>query len=118
MHVFDIKPSNKGPIAFEIASSLGRRRAVRIVAGIFGVRVLRRPRLFTRVREEVFCEFVLNEHLFNIWEPFGRNGRYWIGPSNGKRSSALLQVRQAFIDHDASASRGFTHWMRLRKGTP
>jgi hypothetical protein len=117
MRVYDINPSNKGLVAFEINASLGRRRATRVVSGIPGVRILRRPRLFARLREEVFCEFELKHHRFNIWQPLGNSSRYWIGASNGTSTSVLLQVRQAFIDYQFRGFHGFARWTRQGKGT-
>jgi hypothetical protein len=118
MRVFDISPSTRGPLAFEINSWLGRRHAARIVATIPGVHVLRRPRLFARSGEEVFCEFELNGQRFNVWEPHGNSSRYWIGPSSGTKTPVLMQVRQVFIDYKLPARRGIVGWLRKGKGSP
>lgn len=117
MRVYDIAPSDKGLIAFEVNASLGRRLATRVVAQIEGVRILRRPRLLARSREEVFCEFELKGQLFNVWEPFGGSGRYWIGPSNGTRTPILQSVRQAFVDYKLPESPWLAIWKRQGKGT-
>jgi hypothetical protein len=116
MRVLDVMPSDKGPVAFEINSALGRRLTARIIARVEGVRILRRPRLFAGNHEEVFCEFVLQDQLFNAWEPFGDNSRYWIGPSNGTRTSVLLPVRQAFVDYKRPWSSWLAIWKRQGKG--
>ncbi len=100
MRVYDINPADRGLVAFEINASLGRRRAIHVVSRIEGARILRGRRPFAWLRDEVFCEFVLNEQLFNVWEPFGDNNRYWIGTNSGARTSALLLVRQAFVDYE------------------
>ena len=117
MRVYDINPSNKGLVAFEISAWLGRRRATRVVSGIPGVRILRRPRFFARLREEVFCEFELKHQKFNIWQPLGNSSRFWIGSSSGTSSSVLLLVRQAFIDYQFRGFHGFARWTRQGKGT-
>ncbi len=111
MRVFDVSPSARGPLAFEISAACGRRRAANVVAAIPGVRVLRRPRLIARLDQEVFCEFELEGQRFNIWEPHGSSGRFWIGPNSGKKTPVLLRVRQAFIDHHAKARRGLAGWI-------
>ena len=111
MRVFDVSPSARGPLAFEVSSGLGRRRAARVVATIPGVRMLRLPKWIARFDQEVFCEFELEGQHFTIWEPHGSSGRYWIGPSSGKKTPVLLRVRQAFIDHKAPARRGIARWI-------
>jgi len=116
MRVYDINPSNKGLVAFEINAWLGRRRATRVVSNIEGVRILRRPGFLARFREEVFCEFELKNQLFTIWQPLGNGSRYWIGPSNGTSTSVLLLVRQAFIDYQFRGFHGFARWTRQGKG--
>ncbi|HEV2608451.1 MAG TPA: hypothetical protein VGT79_10775 [Xanthomonadaceae bacterium] len=117
MRVYDISPPGKGLVAFEINASVGRRVATRVVSKIKGVRILRRPRLLARIREDVFCEFRLKGELFNIWQPVRGSGRYWIGSSNGEKSPVLLQIRQAFVDHQLRASGWLTLWKRQGKGT-
>ncbi|MBS0457649.1 MAG: hypothetical protein JSS44_10005 [Proteobacteria bacterium] len=111
MRVFDVSPSARGPLAIEISSALGRRRAARVVEAIPGAHIKRRPKLIARLDQEVFCEFELEGQQFNIWEPHGSSGRYWIGPSSGKKTPVLLRVRQAFIDHKTPARRGIARWI-------
>ncbi|MBS0577170.1 MAG: hypothetical protein JSS45_12240 [Proteobacteria bacterium] len=118
MRVFDVSPSARGPLAFEVSASLGRRRAAQVVAGIPDVIVLRRPKWLARLDQEVFCEFELEGQHFNIWQPHGHGGRYWIGPNSGKKTPVLLRVRQAFIDHKLPARRGVVGWIRKVRGSP
>jgi hypothetical protein len=118
MRVYDISPAGKGLIAFEINAALGRRAATRIAAGIAGVRILRRPRLLARLRDDVFCEFRLKGELFNIWQPVRGAGRFWIGSSNGTRTPVLLLVRQAFVDHEQRVPGWWSIWKRQGKGIP
>jgi len=97
---------------------MGRRRAAQVVATIPGVHVLRRPKLLARFDHEVFCEFELDGQRFNIWQPHGRGGRYWIGPNSGKKTPVLQRIRQAFIDHKLPARRGLAGWIRNVRGSP
>ena len=53
---------------------------VRAVSQIPGVKILRRPRFFSWVREDSFCDFVLDGVGYEVEEPFGDNSRFWIGP--------------------------------------
>jgi hypothetical protein len=111
MRVYDINPSNKGLLAFEINAWLGRRRTTRVISKIPCVRMLRGPRWFAGAREEVFCEFELVDQRFNVWQPLGSGARYWIGPSDGARTGILLLVRQAFIDYQIVR---FPYFRKLR----
>jgi hypothetical protein len=118
VRVFDVSPSARGPLAFEVSAGLGRRHAARVVATIPGVHVLRLPKFFARFDQEVFCEFELEGQRFNIWEPNGSSGRYWIGPNSGKKTPVLLRIRQAFIDHKLPARRGLAGWISKVRGSP
>ena len=117
MRVYDSGVSRStDAIAFEIGAWLGRRRTAKVVAAIPGVRMLRWPRLILKRREEVFCEFELMGERFNVWEPFGVNSRFWIGPSNGQRTPALKVVRQAFVNYHHVRFPWFRKWVRSVKG--
>jgi len=78
--------------------------------------MLRWPLILLQRREEVFCEFELLGERFNVWEPFGDNGRYWIGPSHGHRTPALNVVRQAFVNYQDVRFPRLRKWMRSVKG--
>jgi len=81
MKIYDIQTSEGKIAAFEVDNLLiGRRGACRIVESIPGAKVQKHPALFSWLREHVFCQFALEDQLFEIGEPFGDNSRYWIGP--------------------------------------
>ena len=68
--------------------------------------MVRRPRLLSWRREEVFCEFLLGGARFEIWEPYGDNSRYWIGPAGAnaadmRPTEEIARVREAFISAGA-----------------
>jgi hypothetical protein len=101
MKTFDIRDPRGRLVAFEVSNTLlGRRGVCRIVAGIPGVTVLRRPRALSWWREEVFCEFLLGGVRFEIWEPYGDNSRYWIGPAGAEpavgSTATIVEAREAF----------------------
>lgn len=85
--------------AFEVENLLlGRRRVVKIVKTIPGVKITREPlRFLSWSREEEFCEFVVGDRRFVAWEPFGDNSRYWIGARPPGSCPELQIVRDAFI---------------------
>ena len=101
MKTFDIQDAQGRLFAFEVSNwLLGRRGACRVVAGVAGVTMLRRPRVLSWWREEVFCEFSLGGEQFEIWEPYGDSSRYWIGPAGAEplvgSTAEIVQVRDAF----------------------
>jgi hypothetical protein len=101
MKIFDILDAQGRLLAFEVSNALlGRRGACRVVAGLPGVTMLRRPRVLSWWREEVFCEFSLGGVRFEIGEPYGDNSRYWIGPAGADplvgSTAEIVQVRDAF----------------------
>lgn len=69
-----------------------------IVKTIPNAVILRKPKRFLSwFREEVFCEFSINNVVFQIDEPYGDNSRYWVGKKEaGGWCQELEQVKEAF----------------------
>lgn len=84
-------------ISFEVPNwKVSRNRAVRIVAGVNGVEIIRGPKkLFSWLSEAVFCEFIIQGNSYEIEEPFGDNSRYLIS-SVSNPAPELKQVLEAF----------------------
>ena len=103
MQIFPI-PNDGSPIAaFEVLNSrIGRRGACRIAESIPGVTVIKRPLLLSWLREETFCKFELNGLNFDISEPYGDSGYYWIGPA-GLELEGVELLRVPEIDHIRAA---------------
>ena len=99
MKVYDLHDSEGRVYAFEIENLvIGRRSVCRVVSGIPGASVVRQPvRFLSWFREDTFCEFELDGVRFEVWEPFGDNSRYWIGPEPPQWVPQLEIVRQAFL---------------------
>ena len=81
MNIYPIEDKQGKLHAFEIENwKTGRSKTVKIIKGIPEVIILREPKRFLSwFREEVFCEFKINETIFQIEEFYGDNSRYWIG---------------------------------------
>jgi hypothetical protein len=93
MKIYGIPCSSDRFAAFEVANwRIGRRGACAIVRRIPGVEVLKRPVFLSWFREEVFCQFRVGDHTFEIEEPFGDNSRYWVGPAGIGEGKALEWV--------------------------
>jgi len=97
MRLFEQHDEDGRVFAFEVKDFfLARPRIYRLVAKIPGARVKRKPKLFSSLREEVFCEFELEGVTFVAWEPFGDNPRYWIGPEPARWVPQIEKVREFF----------------------
>ena len=72
------------------AASLG------LVEGIAGVQVVKRPLFLSSMREDEFCEFEVDGVSFIVFEPFGDNSRYWVGPKGNEFVEHVAKVREAF----------------------
>jgi hypothetical protein len=98
MNIHDVIDGDGKAFAFEVDNlSVGRSQVCRVAASIPGATIVRRPRLFSSLREEVFCEFEIEGVTFVAWEPFGDNSRYWIGPEPAHWVSQITVVREAFL---------------------
>lgn len=112
MKVFDLYNTDGQLQAFEIGNSfLSRLRMARILSSFWGVTMTRRPKLFSRLREEEFCEFRLNNKAFRVWEPFGDNSRYHVGQKSAEPCEEIQILRNAFAfyggkDTGANAKNG------------
>ena len=95
MTIYDLKDQQGRPFAFEVRN-FGRSRAARLVARIPGVTVLRAQRHFQFFGPDEFCEFELEGQRFVIWEPFGDNGRYWVGAIPPRSCPQLERIRSVF----------------------
>jgi hypothetical protein len=97
-----IRSSTVPPYAFEIENAyVSARRVARILDSISGVANIRVKKPFHR--SEYRVEFDYNQRKFVVWEPFGDNSRFWIGP---KDSAALdvdiSRIEEAFLAHRPS----------------
>src|ERR1017187_10267254 len=102
MKVYDLADADGRVFAFEVDNwLLGRHGAFRVARSIPGVRILRAPRFLSFLDEDQFCEFELDRQRFDIWEPWGGDSRYWIGPEPPDWCEQLDEVRAAFVRHQA-----------------
>ena len=100
MKLYDLKDGSGRTFAFEVGN-FGRHRACRFVGKIPGVIILRRQRHFQFSSEDEFCEFQLEGQRFVIWEPYGDNSRYWVGPKPPEWCPEVERVRDAFAAYKA-----------------
>jgi hypothetical protein len=92
MALHELKDKDGRVYAFEIDNLLvSKRRVCKIVRSIPGVRVL----FFSR--EDEFCEFEVDGQKFTVWEPWGDNSHYWVGPQPPQWCEQIALVREAFL---------------------
>lgn len=104
VRVYELRDASGRVFAFEVDAS-GRRGVTAVARAIPGTRVTKAPRFLSWFREEVFCEFELGGVKFEIWEPFGDNSRYWIGPSDHQWHPETQAVITAFASPGTSTHR-------------
>ena len=103
MKTYELVDEDGRLFAFEVNNAgLGRKGVCRVVETIPGAQINRRPKFLSWFREEVFCEFSVDEKTFVAWEPFGDNSRYWIGPEPTEALAQTQSVRDAFEAHNES----------------
>ena len=114
MKTYELLDSEGRVYAFEVNNSgLGRKGVCRVVETILGAHIIRRPKLLSWFREEVFCEFEVDGKTFVAWEPHGDNSRYWIGPEPPRWLPETQSVRDAF---DAVRTSQVFRWLGLLLG--
>ena len=97
MQVYDLRDSEGRTFAFEVPNVfLGRRGLCRVVKTIPGASFVRKPKLLSWFREDVFCEFTVDGEAFEAEEPYGDNSRYWVGPRPPRWLPQTERVRDAF----------------------
>lgn len=97
MKTFSIFDNEGQLTAFEIPNSfMSRQRVCAIISRIPKVRVLRKPKLFSFLREEVFCEFKIEDVHFLVWEPFGDSSRYHIGCVERVNGGLIKHLQEYF----------------------
>jgi hypothetical protein len=116
MKTYDINYHDGRLFAFEVNNTLlGRRAACEIARSIPGAHVVRQPQFLSWWREDVFCEFLLGAFKFEIWEPFGDNSRYWIGPA-GNDPADMRPTEELALIREAFARAGAKAWFSARAG--
>ena len=99
MNIYPIENESGQLHAFEIENwKVSRARATSIVKSIPDAVIIREPKkILSWFREDVFCEFSINNTVFQIDEPYGDNSRYWVGKKEaGGWCPELEKVKKAF----------------------
>lgn len=84
METYPLIDEKKGdcPFSFEIENAyVGSGTIARLLAEVQGVTDIRPRKLFGK-SNEIHVEFKYLNRDYIVWEPYGDNSRYWIGPKN------------------------------------
>jgi len=95
-----VRPDQHRPYAFEVSSRWSVfRPLVRFLASVPGVtEVGRGGNWFSGDENRAY--FLFHGVPFVVWEPWGDNSRYWIGPADTKAAAPDLDpLMQAFRDY-------------------
>jgi hypothetical protein len=99
--------SHKGeddqPIAFEIDNVyIGLGTIASLLKGIEGTTDVRKEG-FGGILREIHVRFKYQGYDYVVWEPYGDNSRYWIGPDNPDECKRSIRpIAEAFKRHQPS----------------
>ena len=82
-------------LAFEVENAYASPRTIaHLLSGLSGVSGVN---LGAGLAKDVRVEFKYQDREYIVWEPFGDNSRYWIGPKNLEESApSIAQLEDAF----------------------
>lgn len=81
--------------AFEFENAcISLATVARLLAGVDGVTDVQPRRMFSK-SSDVHIEFKYREQPYIVWEPFGDNSRYWVGPKDEASDVGEIEVLEA-----------------------
>lgn len=89
--------------AFEIDNTwVSVAGVAKVISAVNGVSTVKRRRLFS-FPDDIHITFMYLGTPYIVWEPWGDNSRYWIGPDDIKDGymQNIAQLENAFKDYDA-----------------
>ena len=95
METYPLRNEDGELTGFEISNwpFLSSRGVARFLSNLPGISVTRVRRLFEA--NEIHAEFEFRGEAFCVWEPYGDNSRYWVGPS---QEAQISQQRIAEVE--------------------
>ncbi len=101
MRIYPLAAKEKDrTFAFEIENAyISLTSIVGLIASVDGATDVKKRKLFAK-KDDVHIEFNYMGKPYIVWEPFGDNSRYWIGPKNGPDSALDIQgLEEVFRNH-------------------
>lgn len=97
MQTYEIRNSEGQLIAFEVPNLLlSRKKISEIISRIPNVEITRKPKFFSSLCEEEFCEFKIENSGYIVWEPFGDSSRYHIACSTKGSGDDIGYLKKYF----------------------
>ena len=82
-------------IAFEVENIyISPAVAAHLVTAVDGVADVKQRKMFSK-SSDVHVEFRYRGQPYMVWEPFGDNSMYWVGPKNGANVAGDIAVLEA-----------------------
>lgn len=101
MKTYSIKNEQGQCWAFEIENAYIRPRTIAaLLAGVRGIADLRLRKPFSSP-SDIHLRFRYRDREFVVWEPYGDNSRYWIGPADEEDTSIDATDLRAVFDRYA-----------------
>lgn len=105
MKTYDVLRANGGVHGFEIDSPyITVNQSASVLKRIAGVSDVRVRKAFSEF-EDVHIRFTFRNVECVIWEPFGDNSRYWIGPEKPEIQVDVSALREGFERYQPSKLR-------------
>jgi hypothetical protein len=95
-------------VAFEVSMiRIGLGEIAKVLQSLPGISQLHKRRPFSH--EEVHIQFNYRGMNYVVWEPFGDNSRYWIGPADKTSVPAedAAEIERAFRRYHSSLLKRF-----------
>ena len=117
MRTYPLRTPSGEIYAFEVGNTLlSAAKIARIVQTTLGAQITYGPnRVFAR--SDVRLRFMLRGVGFQVWEPFGDNSRYWVGPESDPptRHASIDAIQAAIEAYEANPiQRLLSLWRRRR----
>ena len=91
---------------FEIPTWVPRRTIARILQRTDGVSHVRFRGGTLLSSDDVRLDSKLRGRRYLVWEPYGDNSRYWIGPDDEEEGSGgIVELEEAFRHHQSTLHR-------------
>jgi hypothetical protein len=115
LRTYPLKDNSGATYAFEVANVLlSPREIARFVKAKLGAEITAGPKGYL-ASDDMRLRFRYAGAEFEVFEPFGDNSRYWIGPA-GERPTRVVSIdalHAAFIAYRPSLVRRFASVLRI-----
>ena len=99
MNIYAICDSDGKVSAFEIENAyVGIGKIASLLKTTDSISNVRRRKLFS-AQSEIHIEFQYKGQEFIVWEPYGDNSRYWIGPKSEVLPAGIDELMQLFLKY-------------------